>query len=117
MKKISIPEFIEDLKTELSSFAFEKGLTLDTDINLDTNYIYADKVKLRQILHNLLYNSIKFTSEGSVTIEINQTEYNHQFLLLIPVSEFLKKNRTKYLNHLNKRILVLLESLEELVLV
>jgi signal transduction histidine kinase len=46
-----------------------KSISLDFTIDPDLNKIHADKLKLKQILYNLVSNAIKFTPEkGSVHI-------------------------------------------------
>jgi len=61
--------------------ADEKGLSLL--INYDTNiieYIYADKLRLTQVLTNILDNAIKFTSSGYININITKNSKNkYQF--------------------------------------
>ena len=47
-----------------------KGISLVLECEVDT--IYADKVKLRQILTNLLSNAFKFTHQGEVRIKAIQ---------------------------------------------
>jgi PAS domain S-box-containing protein len=49
---------------------------LDFQVNIDENIdeIRADKVRLSQILFNLLDNAIKFTPEGSVCLTIQQND-------------------------------------------
>ncbi|WP_292486265.1 ATP-binding protein [Methanohalobium sp.] len=41
-----------------------------------------DNIKLRQILYNLLYNAIKFTNNGSVTVEVDIVDNNYQFSVI-----------------------------------
>ncbi|MDY7015343.1 MAG: PAS domain S-box protein, partial [Cyanobacteriota bacterium] len=38
-------------------------------------YIYADELKLREILINLLSNAVKFTSQGSVTLRVSAVSH------------------------------------------
>lgn len=54
-----------------------KDKALDMVVNRDTavpQYVLADGLKLRQILINLLDNAIKFTTEGSVTLDVSAHE-------------------------------------------
>ncbi len=57
----------------------EKGLNLFFDFDYQINkVVYADYRKIRQIMHNLISNAIKYTHEGFVSIKtklvINQEE-------------------------------------------
>ncbi|WP_292485901.1 PAS domain S-box protein [Methanohalobium sp.] len=79
---ISIPALLNDLKSKLYPFASKKGLFLDSEIDSNIEYIYADEIKLRQILYNLIYNAIKFTSEGSVTVTVKQKNDAYQFSII-----------------------------------
>lgn len=52
-----------------------KGLALvKPDITGLPRYIKGDPLRIRQILHNLLTNALKFTSEGNVTVDCRVRE-------------------------------------------
>ncbi|MBN4001619.1 hybrid histidine kinase/response regulator HrmK [Nostoc sp. LPT] len=50
--------------------AADKGLNLRQEINPDITTLVADDLRLKQMLLNLLLNALKFTSEGSVGLEV-----------------------------------------------
>ncbi|ADI75085.1 multi-sensor signal transduction histidine kinase (plasmid) [Methanohalobium evestigatum Z-7303] len=81
-EKISIPALLNDLESKLYPFASKKGLSLDSEIDPNIEYIYADEIKLRQILYNLIYNAIKFTNKGSVTVTVRQKNDAYQFSVI-----------------------------------
>ncbi|HEY9635950.1 MAG TPA: PAS domain S-box protein [Coleofasciculaceae cyanobacterium] len=57
-----------------------KGLQLKLDMAPDVpQYVFSDESKLRQVLINLLGNSIKFTQAGSVTLRVESA--NNQWLI------------------------------------
>ncbi|MCK5912238.1 MAG: HAMP domain-containing protein, partial [Desulfuromusa sp.] len=61
----------------LSPSAREKGLSLLLDVPVNASWdVKADEIKMRQILMNLIGNSIKFTSSGSITVSLNCTRHN-----------------------------------------
>ncbi|MDH3420093.1 MAG: ATP-binding protein [Gammaproteobacteria bacterium] len=66
-------EFIDDLEREHKVTAREKGLLMTTRWSgafPADQQLVADRTRLRQILTNLLTNAVKFTSNGSVSLEI-----------------------------------------------
>ena len=65
--------FLDALERMFRLKAHEKGLRLvfERPPNVP-RFIRADDVKLRQILINLIGNAIKFTADGSVTLEVTK---------------------------------------------
>ncbi len=51
-------------------------ISLDQDPTLPSS-AFGDEMRIRQILTNLLGNSLKFTSEGEVRLEVKKGENNH----------------------------------------
>ena len=64
------------LRSIMRLFSFQaKQNSIKLNLQIDKNvpeFIYTDQKKLEQILVNLLGNALKFTFEGSVTIEVAQ---------------------------------------------
>lgn len=68
---LSIVSLMSDLRTTLAVRAQEKDIELsDRVIGSVPEIFFSDRVKLRQVLVNLLNNAIKFTHEGGVVIEV-----------------------------------------------
>ncbi|MGM0558824.1 MAG: ATP-binding protein [Myxococcota bacterium] len=56
--------FIEDVHDQVTPFLQKREQTLDVQISDETNEVYADREKLRDVLLNLVMNAIKFSRDG-----------------------------------------------------
>ncbi len=65
-ESVSLPSLLERKRKLFSLESRNKGIPLIIECSVDN--FFADKLKLRQILTNLLSNAFKFTSLGSVRI-------------------------------------------------
>jgi hypothetical protein len=66
---LSLTETVSEVVRALSYTNIEKGLKTIEELDLDRDLIVmGDPVRLHQILFNLMSNSFKFTSQGSVTV-------------------------------------------------
>jgi PAS domain S-box-containing protein len=73
-EKFYLSDAIAEIKTIISPLAIKKNIHLDVRIDSQLGTIDADKTKFKQILYNLISNSIKFTDEkGYVTIEAHRS--------------------------------------------
>ena len=70
-KDFSLNYFLENIKSHFLLRAEEKGIDFKIiKVNEIPDNIKGDKLKLAQILKNLLSNSLKFTEKGSITMNI-----------------------------------------------
>lgn len=77
IEKFNLQEIIEEVTSITSPLASEKNLALfiepDSDHEVEIN---ADKIRLRQVMINLINNSIKFTEKGKISIRVVREESN-----------------------------------------
>ena len=67
-----------DLRKTFEPIAQQRGLTLDISVDTDApRSLETDRMRLEQVLKNLLSNALKFTEEGSVSLSIASGEDNH----------------------------------------
>jgi PAS domain S-box-containing protein len=52
----------------VSPLADKKGITITTDIAKDVSEVTTDRIRLEQVLLNLLNNAVKFTEKGRVSV-------------------------------------------------
>ncbi len=75
IEKFNLQEIIEEVTSITSTLASEKNLALfiepDSDHEVEIN---ADKIRLRQVMINLINNAIKFTEKGKVSIRVAREE-------------------------------------------
>ena len=78
---VPVSEIIDDMRMLFDPIARDKNLTLNfvtqegTPVQLET-----DKMRLEQILKNLLANAFKFTSKGSVTLAVGPSAAQPNFV-------------------------------------
>jgi signal transduction histidine kinase/CheY-like chemotaxis protein/HAMP domain-containing protein len=74
-ENVSLEEIISEIEASISPLALQKKIEFKTERDLNTNLIInTDRVKLSQVLINLLGNAIKFTDEGKVEFKISAKE-------------------------------------------
>lgn len=77
-QKFSLHDVLHEVIDTYVVLAQQKGLTLRYDIADDIpKDIYSDPNALRQILTNLIGNAIKFTEQGTVTLQVRQRTLAH----------------------------------------
>ena len=72
---LPVSEVVTDMKGLFDALAREKGLSFVIDLTPGTPAVFeTDKMRLEQILKNLLSNAFKFTAQGSITLSIVSAE-------------------------------------------
>ena len=67
----ALSSILSDVSSMISFKAEEKGLAFVVDVDETLpNGLYGDKVRIRQILVNLLNNAVKFTDRGCILLKV-----------------------------------------------
>ncbi|MFB1036543.1 MAG: aerobic respiration two-component sensor histidine kinase ArcB, partial [Sinobacterium sp.] len=71
LKTVSIKDFTQELASIIELLADDKDLTFAAHVEEPLpSLVEVDGTRLRQILWNLLFNAIKFTQKGTVSLEV-----------------------------------------------
>ena len=62
--EMSLKEVLDDVNNLIRPMAQEKNITFKMENEIVHNYVYSDRLRLNQVLINLLGNAVKFTPEG-----------------------------------------------------
>lgn len=72
LQQFNIKELIAKITEDLSFFANQKNVCLETHINIQNVIVVNDPIRLQLLLTNLIYNAIKFTETGSISVELKE---------------------------------------------
>jgi len=75
----TISDLLSEVIPAIEQLAREKGLALTYSIAPDIDNLYADRAKARQVLINMLGNAIKFTDEGSIKLNVAESDSDFVF--------------------------------------
>ncbi len=79
---VTISESIKDVAKQFEAGFVSKNISLTTLFKDETTTILADKVRIKQVIHNLLANALKFTPKGgSVTVSGKREHSNYKFFV------------------------------------
>ena len=85
LEPLSMQDILVELDASLRPMAEIKGLRLHTQLEAGVpRVIHADRIRLHQILRNLLSNALKFTEHGEVSLTVScasgEPEEGHELL-------------------------------------
>ncbi|MEG4251720.1 PAS domain-containing sensor histidine kinase [Microcoleus sp. Pol10D4] len=80
IEKFDLAHLVMDVALEFGNQATDKNVAMSVSVCLQNQLIVNDKLRLRQILVNLVSNAVKFTHQGSIYIEVR--EFNRDRLII-----------------------------------
>jgi signal transduction histidine kinase/DNA-binding response OmpR family regulator/CHASE3 domain sensor protein len=80
---VSVQEMMDGWQSLFEPFAREKKLQLNTNIQPGISSIETDRLRLDQIIKNLLSNALKFTQKGEVSLQVKHSADNKQVLFVV----------------------------------
>ena len=84
LEEFNLIEVVESTKQLFEAKYKDKGLYLRTEIPVNIpKYIHSDKMKITQVLTNLLSNSWKFTLSGGALISLEYKETENRMILIV----------------------------------
>ncbi|HEY7689882.1 MAG TPA: ABC transporter substrate-binding protein [Dongiaceae bacterium] len=72
IEEFHLPMALAEVKAILGPFAQQRGVEFHMKVAEDIDLIKSDKLKIRQILLNLLGNAMKFTDRGEVRLDVQR---------------------------------------------
>lgn len=85
MEPVNLTKMLEEQQSLFRLESRRKGIPLVVECPIEQ--VYADEVKLRQILTNLFSNAFKFTNQGEVRVQVQQLEQDGRTTIKIAVSD------------------------------
>ncbi len=74
LEDFDVVEMLQNFVSTLGHVAAETGSKLTLDVLSDLPRLHGDAFRIGQIVQNFLSNAIKFTDEGSITVEVEEQE-------------------------------------------
>jgi Amt family ammonium transporter len=87
LEVFDVRDLIEGVASTVKPLIANNRNTLVVDIDDDVTEMHADVTRIRQCLFNLLSNSAKFTSEGTITISVSLGERRNVRIVQFAVSD------------------------------
>jgi signal transduction histidine kinase len=76
MKQISFKDIVNQVISEKKSRAEDKGLNIETEMNLEDSYnILGDAFWIKEVVNNFIENSIRYSLTGTIHIKLEKKDH------------------------------------------
>ncbi|WP_068084607.1 response regulator [Polycladidibacter stylochi] len=77
---IEVRHLVDDVVELMAPKAHDKGLEIGAYVNSEIpKTLVVDGARLKQILHNLIWNAIKFTDRGGIALKVGSAALNEKY--------------------------------------
>jgi PAS domain S-box-containing protein len=73
VEAVDVGALVEELSETIALIVKKKGLRYEVDVTEELPPLHTDRVKLKQVLLNMLSNAIKFTPAGRIRLGVRRT--------------------------------------------
>jgi len=98
VEPISVPELVGSLEHDYSGQAQRKGLEFKIHLSPDVSTLNSSRLYVREILQNLITNSLKYTDRGSVAVGAEALNDGVQFSIIDTGIGISKSEQSKLFN-------------------
>ncbi|MFL6196121.1 MAG: PAS domain-containing sensor histidine kinase, partial [Thermoanaerobaculia bacterium] len=83
IERVRLPELIDEVMTEVEPVIAGTRLAVNHTLSPDLPDILTDRQKVKQVVLNLLSNALKFTPQGSVSIQLEHDRSQDEILIAV----------------------------------
>jgi len=87
MQDLAVPMILDEIRETIQLLAEKNNNTLEFQVAPHLSPVFADAVRLKQCLLNLLSNACKFTRNGRVTLSVTQETLNAGEFIMLRVAD------------------------------
>jgi GAF domain-containing protein len=87
LEPVALPPLLDEFKSNMEPLVTQNGNSLAVTCASEVAAVYADPVRLRQVLLNLGSNASKFTKNGTVSLAIDREEIDRRHSVRFRISD------------------------------